>query len=173
MMGQPLLLIAGIPATGKSHFGRWLAREHEYVHVDIEEAGRLESLRLGAAWNACFQTGDVSLLVAELRALGPHVVLDWGFPPEWLHVVREMKGAGVDIWWLDGDRARAREEFVKRRTVPVSALDVQMTKIQSRWADIQDLFGSNRIDVIASNGQRMPPEEMWRRIAALSDRGHR
>jgi len=92
--------------------------------------------------------------------------LDWGFPPEWLHVVRGIKGAGVDIWWFDGDRAKAREEFVKRGTVPVSDLDVQMAKIQSRWAEIQDLFGPNRIDIIASNGQRMSPEEIWRHIDA-------
>jgi hypothetical protein len=165
-VGQLVLLITGIPATGKSHFGRWLSSEHNYVHVDLEEAGRLESLRLGPAWNACFQTGDVSLLVAKLRALGPHVALDWGFPPEWLHVVRGIKGAGVDIWWFDGDRAKAREEFVKRGTVPVSDLDVQMAKIQSRGAEIQDLFGPNRIDIIASNGQRMSPEEIWRHIDA-------
>jgi hypothetical protein len=70
-MERPLLLVAGIPATGKSHFGRWLSQEYKYVHVDIEETGRLEGLHLGAVWSSTFQTGNVSLLVTELRALGP------------------------------------------------------------------------------------------------------
>ncbi len=30
------ILIAGIPATGKSFFCRWLAREHKYEHWDFD-----------------------------------------------------------------------------------------------------------------------------------------
>lgn len=131
MTETSLLLIAGIPATGKSHFGRWLRREHGYVHVDIDEISRLQNLGLAPALKACLQASNGAALVSALRALGTHVVLDWGFPPERLDVVREMKREGVEIWWFDGDRAEARKQFVARGTVPVSALDIQMQKIDS------------------------------------------
>jgi hypothetical protein len=161
MTGKALLLIAGIPATGKSHFGQWLSREHGYVHVDVEKACRLEILGLRATWDACFQSGDASPFVADLRALGSPVAVDWGFPPDLLHIVRALKREGVGVWWFDGDRARAREEFVKRGTVPVANFDAQMPRIEFRWAEIRDAFGLNRIDVLASSGQRMSPEEIW------------
>jgi len=167
MMNDSLLLIAGIPATGKSHFGQWLSRKHGYVHIDVEKPDRL-SLGLDATWNTILQPGGVSRFLAALRALRHHVALDWGFPPELLHVVREMRSEGLDIWWFDGDRARAREEFVKRGTGAVSDLNVQMTNIDSQWVGIRDLFGPNRIDVLASSGQRLSPEEIWTRIAASS-----
>lgn len=165
MTETSLLLIAGIPATGKSHFGRWLKREHRYVHVDIEKPGRLQNIGLATAWNACFNANnDVAGFVSTLRALSTHVVLDWGFPPECLDMVREMKREGVEIWWFDGDRVEARNQFLTRRTVPVCKLDIQIKKIKFHWQDIINLFGPNQIDVIDSSGQRMPPEEIWRHI---------
>jgi hypothetical protein len=170
-MEKPLLLIAGIPATGKSHFGRWVANQHGYVHVDVEEPGRLEALHLVLTWNACFDAGAVSGLLDSLRALGPRVVLDWGFPPEWLQVVRKMRDGGMDIWWFDGDRGRAREEFINRATVSLPNFDEQMEKIRACWEDIRDLFRTNRIDVIGPSGQRMPPEEIWQRITTPPDAG--
>ena len=165
MTETSLLLIAGIPATGKSNFGCWLEREHRYVHVDIEKPSRRQILGLDPAWTKFCQTNDVAEFVSALQALGTHVLLDWGFPPERLDLVREMKREGVEIWWFDGDRAEARKQFVARGTVPVSKLDCQMQKIESHRPDILDLFGSNQIDVIHSSGRWMPPEEIWRHIA--------
>ena len=56
----------------------------------------------------------------------------------------------------------------KLGTVSVRDLDRQMAKIRSHWMEIQYLFGRNRIDVVASDGQRMSPEEIWRRISIRS-----
>ena len=163
-MDKSLLLLSGIPATGKSTFGRWLATEHGYLHIDIEKPGRHQELSLTSAWDACLPSGDVSDLIREFRLLSPKVILDWGFPPEWLNIVSGLKRGGADIWWFDGDRAKTREEFIKRRTVAVADLDLQMYKIERWWQDIIALFGRNRIDVIAPTGQRMSSEDIWRHI---------
>ena len=31
-----ILLLSGVPAAGKSHFGRYLARVHSFAHYDLE-----------------------------------------------------------------------------------------------------------------------------------------
>jgi len=33
---KSLILLSGVPATGKSTFGRYLAREHGFAHYDLE-----------------------------------------------------------------------------------------------------------------------------------------
>lgn len=30
------IFLAGVPATGKTYFGNWLEKNHNYVHLDIE-----------------------------------------------------------------------------------------------------------------------------------------
>ena len=156
-----LLLVAGIPASGKSHFCRWLAREHQFVHVDVEEHGRLAALGLERIWEETFSDDDPTNLIAALRALGPRVVLDWGFPPNWLHVVQDFKDSGADLWWFDADHGKARDEFVRRGTVPVAALDAQMNAIRSNWEDIRELFDPNILLVLGPDGRRMEPDAIW------------
>src|SRR5216117_1257584 len=113
-----ILLISGVPAAGKSHFGAWLERSHSYLHLDVEREGRLAKYGLEDAWAACFNALQAEPLVSALMKLGPPVVLDWGFPPRWLSVVRLLKSAGVVIWWFDADHAAARKAFIARGDVP-------------------------------------------------------
>lgn len=158
---EVLLLVAGIPATGKSHLGRWLAREQGFVHVDVEEAGRLRAVGLERVWQETFTEDDGSSLVAALKSLGPRVVLDWGFPPNWLHIVEDFKDGGAELWWFDADHVEARDEFVKRGTVPEAALDHQMNAIRWNWDDIHELFHPNILLVLGPDGRRMEPEAIW------------
>jgi hypothetical protein len=152
-----VLLIAGIPATGKSHFCRWLAREHRYRHLDVDSVGPTIQSELDS-------------VLADLRGIGhrpeSRVVVDWGFPPECLPFVRALKDAGARLWWFDGDRERARAAFVERGTVPLPCFVAQMEKIEAQWRDIRDAFAPHLLDVIAKDGERMPPEDIWAAILA-------
>jgi shikimate kinase len=33
-----ILFLAGVPATGKSSYGRWLEENHGFIHVDVENS---------------------------------------------------------------------------------------------------------------------------------------
>jgi hypothetical protein len=90
-MKQTIVLLAGVPAAGKLYFGQWLEKHHGFLHLDVEKDGRLVLLGLDGAWNQCFQAGDVKPFVAALRGMGRSVIVNWGFPPSWLSVVRGLK----------------------------------------------------------------------------------
>jgi len=159
--GNTILLLAGLPATGKSSFARWLVQEHGFLHVDVEAPGRLAELGLEAAWRRCFDTGNGTALVRGLRAIAPRVVVDWGFPPGCVPVVRMLGNAGVHLFWLDGDPGAVRESFVRRGTVPISAFETQTARIGQRRAELDDLFGSRRLSVLDRAGRYLPPDAIW------------
>jgi len=160
-----MLLIAGIPAAGKSHFCAWLAEHHGFVHVDPERPGCLDELSITGAWGQALREDDPTELLSALRALGPRVVLDWGFPPHRIDFVEELKAIGVTLWWFDADHGRAREEFIRRRIVSQAALEIQMPAIQKRWDQLRELFHPNIIRVLDSAGQRLDSNDIWQEIS--------
>jgi predicted kinase len=71
-----LILLSGIPATGKTCFGRWVSREHDFIHVENENKRLRESLGLEGGWSALKGYGNTSPLIAALQNLGPRVLFD-------------------------------------------------------------------------------------------------
>jgi hypothetical protein len=117
------LLITGIPGTGKTTVGNYLASEHGFEHLDFEDEMTLRRF-LGR--------GEASLRaeLAALRRTHSRVVVTWGFVPQvQLPFVLLMRGLGFEWVWFDGDRDAARRVFLDRGTVPEAALDVQLAAI--------------------------------------------
>jgi len=105
-----VILLAGIPATGKTEFARYLAREHDFAHYDMERfpSGGPRQV-LHGIWEK-----SRPAFVAFLRQEHPRVVLDWGFPPSCIARVNELRSCGVRLVWFEGDVALARKLFIKR-----------------------------------------------------------
>jgi hypothetical protein len=173
------LLIAGIPAAGKSKFGNWLHENHGYIHIDMDkELGK--STRIDHAFGAFLFTCDVHQLLDVLDRLGHLVVIDWGFMPMWIPYISAMMRNGMVLWWLDGDRRRAREKFIEREDeirrkggerepYDIQLMDNQMARIEALWPEFSQLVGNNIIHVLHADGPRMPHEEIWRRITGAGD----
>ena len=157
-MSNPIVLISGVPATGKSSFGSWLQDNRGFVHVDIESEARgfkpLGLLELDALWQgiAHLPPPPVDPFVDALRGLEAPVVLDWGFDPRFLPLVERLHVAGISAWWFDGDRAAARRRFIARNTVSVDALDIQMPKIVAAWNAMIDFYGDRIIRTLRADG---------------------
>src|SRR5438874_811705 len=98
---RPLMHLTGMPATGKSSYGRWLEATKGFLHVDPENE-RPEHAGLVDIWfGICRSTHSVAAM--DQAAVRP-VALDWGFPPHMYPWVQAAKAAGVRILWFNGDQ---------------------------------------------------------------------
>jgi hypothetical protein len=125
------LLITGVPGTGKTTIGDYLANAHGFEHLDFEHRPTLTRF---------FGRGETGLR-AELDALRERgdVVITWGFDPDaQLAAVLFLRDFGFSWIWFDGDRAAARREFLRRDTVHETARAVQLEKID-RHIDLSAL----------------------------------
>jgi len=146
-MKDVFIVVAGIPATGKSTFSRWLAAEHGFVHQDVDTQG---------------------MPSGQTLANRP-IVIDWGFPAHetalssYLRLIEEWKMSGARLWWFDGDRDVALRSFIKRGTVSKEAWDYQLLGIDKNWSKISAVI-DHRIDVLNSEGVYVSPEALCEMI---------
>jgi hypothetical protein len=92
----PNLFFAGVPATGKSWLGQWLAEERGYLHIDAEKGNgkHFTDLNLERQWDDLFNTGSASNFVEAVNLLGKPVIVNWGFPTDFLFAVSELQEKG-------------------------------------------------------------------------------
>ena|SRR5437879_10396803 len=119
MDSKRLLLITGIPGTGKTTIGDHLRDAHGFKHFDIEYY-----LTNQMAERLCRE------LDAALRS-GSDIVVTWGFLP--VHDVpniESLRAAGFRLIWFDGNRAAALREFNRRGTVKEEMYHLQIRNIE-------------------------------------------
>src|SRR5579864_4379767 len=125
---RDLLLITGIPGTGKTTYGDKFAKEFGFVHRDLEDEQTMNRFN---AYPAQF--------IGELLNEKKSVVVTWGFGPDCersVFLVQQLRDAGFKWIWFDGNRPAALREFQKRATVQEIDLYVQMYRIEkSRIVD--------------------------------------
>jgi hypothetical protein len=110
-----IIFIAGVPATDKTWLGTWLV-EQGYLHINAENDDGIDFDLAGVhdEWNELVSTGRAETFVKALERLGKPVVLTWGFPVQLLYIVQALRVAGMEVWWLHGQRRQARAAYVQR-----------------------------------------------------------
>ncbi len=160
MKKPQLLFVAGVPAAGKSYFGRWLESHQGFIHIDPEENHLLDSLGVDPTWGACVASLDCNAFANALRQLDRPVVFNWGFPVSMLPVVAALKSAGFACWWLDANITQARAEF-KRMGKSMTSFEQQVAAIDAARDTILQVFQPNVITKIDKAGVRVSPEAIW------------
>ena len=124
---ESLILLSGVPATGKSTFGRYLARTHGFAHYDLECHPRwLASSR------AQGNMGNVSKSLCGPAQTAPQEGGSrLGFPVHCLPIVDELRAQSVSLIWFDGDRSRARSVFQERGGLAFTVFDAQVAAIDA------------------------------------------
>jgi hypothetical protein len=165
------ILIAGIPASGKSTFGKWLADTRGFIYVNMElpdpEPGSLKQMGFGSEWDAFWRGTDSERFMRAVKDRASSVALDWGFPPNpaVLPAVSKLNAGGMRLWWFDGDRLAARAVFESRGTKPVSDFDNQFAMISAAWAQIKPIVGNRIIRRIKPDGSFMDNEQIYSRMS--------
>ncbi|HEY1679368.1 MAG TPA: DNA/RNA helicase domain-containing protein, partial [Candidatus Sulfotelmatobacter sp.] len=121
---RDLLLITGIPGTGKTCNGNKFAREFDFLHHDLEDQQTQTLSRFNA---------NPGQFIEELLNQKKDVVVTWGFGPYCKRsesLVRELRSAGFKWIWFDGNRPAALREFQKRATVQEIDFYRQMYRIE-------------------------------------------
>jgi hypothetical protein len=155
-----LMLIAGIPSAGKSHFGDWLAANHGFLHIDDVSGQRLRLYGLHHAWEESLLLRDAHPFIAELQRRERPVVLNWEFPLDSLPFVVLLKHAGLTLWWFEADIRIARREHI-RNGRDGKAFDVQVADVAAHRVQIDTLFQPNVLQVLSPHGERIPPEAIF------------
>ena len=102
----------------------------------------------------------------QLRLLGPNVVLEWAFLPTHIKKVKQLRSAGVEPWWFDGDESAARQGYVNRDgVVNLEEYETQVARIRAAWPQIEKLYRDHMIDVVTPGPTYLSCEEIWAAIA--------
>jgi hypothetical protein len=165
---KKITLLSGIPASGKSTYGKWLESEKGFIYWDLEHE-TLEEVAVRAGLYLGTGSNLESLLHAT-ESIPRTVVIDWGFPPDTcLDTVRWLLAHGVDIWWFDGDHAAARISFLKRSPELEDPLNIQMEKIERFYDEIKRLFGDHQIYSVVGGPKYLPLEDIYEKMSPASE----
>ena len=177
-----LLLICGMPATGKTTFGNWLRDEHGYVHLDLESRDCLEANGLPQFWPERIWNLDESQLAdfyAYLRSLNSGTVMTWAFHTDLIPLVRDLVRHGCQPWWFEGDRLASRKAHEMRKRVikqgvaqpgepNMQTYDSYVASLVQHWAEIAPIFGDNIIHTLHPDDTRLPYKAIWDCILHMS-----
>jgi hypothetical protein len=162
-MALPHLFVGGVPATGKSWLGQWLAERHGYLHIDAERdnGAAFDGLGVHVAWNDLILSGRAPSFLAAINRLRRPVIVNWGFPTRYLYVVTALQAEGVHAWWFNADTEAARRAFVLRCGIDPALFDYQMADVTREWLLIDLVFRPRIVQAFHADGRQRQPEELW------------
>ena len=146
------MLVAGLPATGKSTLCERMQAKLGFAHYDMEHPERWPRPELHQTWQV-----DIPAFVHEVgRYHRGKVVLDWGFPTHCIGMVEQLEQSGVHVVWLTGDPNELRKSFVLRGGIPIECFETQIRDIEA--ANLPGKRGWTVIRTVDSKGHRKSAE---------------
>jgi gluconate kinase len=162
---RAILLVCGIPASGKSTFGTFMARNHGFAHYDLEcfpQGWPCPDQDLHDLWERSRQK-----FITEVGRRHARVVLDWGFPAAYRSWVDELRAGGAKVVWFDGDRQAAREAFITRDGTDVSQFDSQVAALNQ--VNLPGNLADIELEVLHSDGTHEQLTSIVKRIFKEKD----
>ncbi len=138
------LFVAGIPGTGKTHFGDELRDKFGFMHIDLESG--LQDLLRG------HYRDDLRRFLEDMSRCSRCFVATWGFPMGCLEMIERLADSDIRLVWFDGNKEVARKQWRKGKGKSDDTdFWAQVGAIESRIDKIKPLF-TNWIDVFSAEG---------------------
>src|SRR5260221_11381175 len=105
-----ILLLTGIPGTGKTTIGDYLRDNHDFVHFDMEKPSSWpqEFQKYGSVTNHDPSLSEEFVIAA--KQLGKDIIFSWGFVPITADpILGNFIKHGAVMFWFDGDRPTAKK----------------------------------------------------------------
>ena len=132
-----LLLITGIPGTGKTSYGDRFASEFGFVHRDIEDPATAQEL--------CTNPNFIEDLTVQ------NTIVTWGFDPQdavSLNFIRQFRQAGFKLIWFDGNREAALREFEARAKSESSSMAEYYLRMHEFYQQLYRIEASRIIETL-------------------------
>lgn len=163
-----VLILWGVPGTGKSTFAKWLAENKGVARIDTDAHGAGTS-RAAKAWRAFLDgQGTAEAFVKVARYNPEPLVLEYGMfaNPDAIALLRSIRDAGAEAWWFDGDRPAAfaawkSENIKSSRNFVDAKWDEVVDVINANMPLITEFFGTNVARTIEAGPMHIPPEETF------------
>jgi hypothetical protein len=159
-----VILIAGIPASGKTSFGDYLRDAKRFLHVDLEAPDGF----FISVLDESVRVGRLEVFLDVLKQNATQVVLTWGFHPGDFNIIEALKSAEVELWWFDADEEAARERFLARGTGTAATFDAQLSRIHAVRDQIDACFAPRIIETLRADGSFLSCEEIYDAMAAVA-----
>ncbi len=164
-----LVILWGLPGSGKSWYARWLQRRKSFLHVDTDA---LQGRALDAGWFRTFnrETPPEEYMAMVVQHGGP-VAVEFGLwaTPQNIALLARMRDAGAEPWFFHGDRTAAKEAWrrenrLRQRNFEDSKWDQVVHKMDDNWGLIVDVVGENRMLRTIEAAERMTAEVIYDRM---------
>lgn len=160
-----VVVLAGLPATGKTGFARHLAEHHGFVHYDVErhpEGWPRPELRP-------YLDASPRRFLQVLRRRHARIVLDWGFPTAQRPIIDGLRVCGARIVWFSADVALARRAFARRGGISLDRFDAQIAAI--RAAGLPGMMPCRIVETLAAGEAQTEPSTILRQIFGVEPPG--
>jgi shikimate kinase len=153
------VLLTGIPGTGKTTLGTYLADHADFYHQDMEADNFAAVQKLHA---------DPTSFLSSLSKYH-NIVISWGFNPKSeVEYIKLIRDSGYKLIWLEGNHDSSFDAFLrgtKRSVQDILNYKWQMNAIAS--TGIVNTLKPTVIDPYLFDGQFRPIQELAAEIKTL------
>jgi len=112
-----IVLLCGIPSSGKTEFGKYLKDKHGYTYISID-GGTWPDNNLRGLWSKVFdekrQYQNVEKFVCYLYENYENVVLEWNFPMDKIETVALLERQWCIALWFLCNTFVAKEKYIEK-----------------------------------------------------------
>jgi hypothetical protein len=139
-----LLIVWGMPGSGKSAYSQWTSREMGSAHVDTDALINRqphERTRLEQGWYATFTRQMTPAAFMSLaRSHGRPVVVEFGLwaNADNIRLLADLHNVGAELAWFEGDRLAAKDSWLRENQARGRYLP------DGLWDDVVAMMDTNR-----------------------------